>query len=473
MPRCRPARQIVARHGREIDAGSRRCTGSQRRSRRGAVAAPSAGALRSRRGGRVIESDPLTNTLVAVVPSARLPASPQRADVRAIERAPLRRAGCDGTRASRLRRSARRRGGPAGFTGGRGVERQQPGRSRDRSGQDPAGPSGVRGGRLSRRRRAGARSGSPITERRWPAWRSVAGRRGCGECVPDDADRKGVAPGLDTVLDAALLEWQRLRLGARHDADAEHGWRPTLPARPTRPKSSATVAGTDHADDDDRASRSTIVIVAVARRDDRATRPETPVPRGPSRADASPTTASASVPTTTGAQRTRRTTAWPTSRRVARPSAVGRSLTSLAVGVTHVRRRRWAEPCEGSLGRRSNGHVVRLAASRRRRRTPRRQRHHRPRLQKAILHQQRPPRPRHAERPDGHTDRVAAGLGLGRAEPRSSVVRTRQLRDRFGARRECALLPRRGRGGRRSRDARRGIAAEPPRVSPASAFRPE
>jgi hypothetical protein len=154
--------------------------------------------------GRIVEADPLSNTLVAVVPQRAIAGLARRSDVRAVQatekEAPLVASGLGLTTAAV--------GAPSfwgvGYAGGGG--------SGDRSATDLA----IISDKIQQDHPAfagidfqtPAGRGVSSTVDHGAAVASLAisrGASGCGTCVADDADRKGVAPDLDTVLDAAPL----------------------------------------------------------------------------------------------------------------------------------------------------------------------------------------------------------------------------------------------------------------------------
>jgi hypothetical protein len=153
-------------------------------------------------GGRVVESDPITNTVVAVVPRSILRTLAARVDVRAIEPAPSLRARA----ATGVGLSTGAIGAPswwsAGFAGGTGPNDTSPvdlAISGDEIQQDHPAFHGVTFQTPPGGGGSGIDHGTAVA--------SIAASRGavgCTKCVPEDAERKGVAPGLDTVLDASL-----------------------------------------------------------------------------------------------------------------------------------------------------------------------------------------------------------------------------------------------------------------------------
>ena len=155
-------------------------------------------------GGHVDEADPLTNTLVAVVPRAALRVLAARADVRAIEGATLERP----LVAPGLGLSTVVIGAPAfwsaGHRGGGGPADRSPvdlAIINDKIQQDHPAFGGITF-------QTPVGRGAASTDDHGPAVASTAvsrGAVGCAMCVADDADRKGVAPGVDSVLDAEPL----------------------------------------------------------------------------------------------------------------------------------------------------------------------------------------------------------------------------------------------------------------------------
>ena len=172
------------------------------------LTAPAAAAVRSqddlrseiaRAGGRVLETDPLNNSLVADVPASSLQVTEARCahDRGRASRAPPR----DRAWPCRPRLWARRRSGLAGYTGGLGANDTSPIDLAIVQRQDPAGPSGLCGHPVpdSARawRRAPAAALATASCDHGPAVASVAisrGATGCSGCTPDDADKRGVAP---------------------------------------------------------------------------------------------------------------------------------------------------------------------------------------------------------------------------------------------------------------------------------------
>jgi serine protease AprX len=154
-------------------------------------------------GGRVLAGDPLTNTIVALVPRGLLRALAARSDVRAIEPAPLLRHRA----ATGLGLSTAAVGAPswssAGFTGGTGPSDASPvdlAIAGDEIQQDHPAFAGITFQNPPGSDPSGIDHGTAVA--------SIAvsrGASGCPKCVPDDAERKGVAPGVDTVLDASLI----------------------------------------------------------------------------------------------------------------------------------------------------------------------------------------------------------------------------------------------------------------------------
>lgn len=158
------------------------------------------------RGGRITDRDPVTNSVTAVLAAKQVEALRARADVSTITPAerphPL---GLDW--------SAQAVGAPsfwaAGLTGGRGPADRSPvdlAILGDKIQEDHPAFAGI-----TFQRPSDAPLNTPCGETtaascvHGTAVASLAisrGASGCGICVADDAGQKGVAPGLDTVLDA-------------------------------------------------------------------------------------------------------------------------------------------------------------------------------------------------------------------------------------------------------------------------------
>jgi serine protease AprX len=150
--------------------------------------------------GRVVESDPITNTLVAVVPRVSLRALEARADVRGVELAAM----PTPLTATGLGLSTAAVGAPtwwgAGFMGGTGASDTSPvdlAILQDKIQQDHPAFAGIRFQTPLGRGAPGTDHGTGVA-----SMAISRGASGCGKCVTDDAQRKGVVPGLDSVLDA-------------------------------------------------------------------------------------------------------------------------------------------------------------------------------------------------------------------------------------------------------------------------------
>jgi hypothetical protein len=156
----------------------------------------------ARAGGRVLEADPVTNTLLAEAPARALPSIAARADVQAIEAAPDDRP----LAAVGLGLSTAVVGAPsfwaAGHSGGRGAADRSTvdlAIVNDKIQQDHPAFTGITF------QTPPGLGPSSYTDH-GPAVASMAisrGASGCPKCASDDAQKKGIAPGLDTVLDAS------------------------------------------------------------------------------------------------------------------------------------------------------------------------------------------------------------------------------------------------------------------------------
>ena len=152
-----------------------------------------------RAGGRVLESDPVSNALVAELPHGVITAIARRRDVYSVEAAPVHRRLATG-----LGLSSAAVGAPsfwtAGFTGGTGPNDASSidvSIISDKMQHDHPAFAGIAFQTPSNATSAsdhGTAVGSIAVSR---------GASGCGECVPADAEMKGVAPGVDSVLDAS------------------------------------------------------------------------------------------------------------------------------------------------------------------------------------------------------------------------------------------------------------------------------